>query len=129
MWGYRGTAKYGGGDGAGGRARAGGSSGPTGATKFAQYALSPTQPATKFAQCNRSIGVSAKKFARQAIKRHFWGIFRGLGELFHAHTHDRAVLGELLHTQDATRGDFATNDTTAATDAGQHETAVTNALP
>ena len=101
MWGCRGTAKYGGGDGAGGRARAGGSSGPAGATKFAQYALSPTQPATKFAQCNRSIGVSAKKFARQAIKRHFWGIFRGLGELFRAPTHPQTEQGELFRAPDA----------------------------
>ena len=111
MWGCRGTAKYGG----GARDCSGGSSGPAGATKFAQHALSPTQPATKFTQ--------------QPQKHQIWGVSSAQGELFHAHTHDRAVLGELLHTQDATRGDFATNDTTAATDAGQHETAVTNALP
>lgn len=75
----------------------------------------PTQPVTKFAQ--------------QPQKHQIWGVSSAQGELFHAHTHDQAVLGELLHTQDATRGDFANNDTTAATDAGRHETAVTTARP
>ena len=58
-----------------------------------------------------------------------WGVSSALGELLHAHTHDQAVLGELLHTQDPARGDFANNDTTAATDAGQHETTITTAHP
>ena len=87
--GCRGTAKFGGGDGAGGRARAGGSSGPAGATKFARYALSPTQPMTKFAQ--------------QPQKRQIWGVSSAQGELFHAHTHDQAVLGDLFRAPDARR--------------------------
>ena len=58
-----------------------------------------------------------------------WGVSSAQGEFFHAHTHDQAVLGELLHTQDPARGDFANNDTTAATDAGQHETTITTAHP
>ena len=89
MWGCRGTAKYGGGDGDGGRARAGGSSGPASATKFARYALSPTQPITKFAQ--------------QPQKRHIWGVSSAQGELCHAHTHDQAMLGELFRAPDARR--------------------------
>ena len=89
MWGCRGTAKYGGGDADGGRARAGGSSGPVSATKFAQHGPSPTQPVTEFAQ--------------QPQKRHIWGVSSAQGELFHAHTHDQAVLGELFRAPDARR--------------------------
>ena len=37
--------------------------------------------------------------------------------------------GELFRAQDPARGDFATNDTSAATDAGQHETTITTARP
>ena len=102
-------------DGACGRARAGDSSEPAGVTEFARYALSPTPPVTKFAQ--------------QPQKRQIWGVSSAQGELFHAHTHDQAVLGELFHAQDPARGDFETNDASAATDAGQHETTVTTARP
>ena len=115
MWGCRGTAKYGGGDGDGGRARAGGSSGPASATKFAQHGPSPTQPVTKFAQ--------------QPQKRQIWGVSSAQGELFHAHTHDQAVLGELFHAPDAATCDVETDDTTAINDTGQHETTVTTARP
>ena len=52
------------------------------ATKFAQHGAFTGSPATKFAQRSPYYGVFAKKLARQAIKRHFWGIFRALGELF-----------------------------------------------
>ena len=92
-----GTTNYG--DGASGRARAGDSSEPAGATKFARYALSPTQPVTKFAQ--------------QPQKHQIWGVSSAQGELFHAHTHDQAVLGELFHAPDAATCDVETNNTTA----------------
>ena len=39
------------------------------------------------------------------------------------------MLGELFRAQDARHGDVETNDTSAATDAGQHETTITNARP
>lgn len=82
--GCRGTAKYGGGAGDGGRARAAGSSGPAGATKFAQHGPSPTQPATKFAQ--------------HATNSQFWAIFRALGELFRARAHHQTEQGEKCRT-------------------------------
>lgn len=69
---------------------------PVGATKFARHTHSPTQPATKFAQHDPSIGSSAKYFAQRAIKRRIWAILSTQGELFRAHTHDKAVLGELF---------------------------------
>ena len=71
--------------------------------------------AKKLAQHRPSTGISVKKFALYATKRRFWAIFRAQGELFRA--------------QDPARGDFATNDTSAATDAGQHETTITTARP
>ena len=43
------------------------------------------RPAKKFAQHNPSTRIFAKKFAQQAIKRHFWVIYRALGELFRVH--------------------------------------------
>ena len=89
--------------------------GPAGATKFARYTLSPTQPVTKFAQ--------------QPQKHQIWGVSNAQGELFHAHTHDQAVLGELFHAPDAATCDVETDDTTAITDTGQHETTVTTARP
>ena len=101
--------------------------GPAGATKFARYTLSPTQPVTKFAQHGPSTGISAKKFAQQPQKRQIWGVSSAQGELFHAHTHDQAVLGELFHAQDAATCDVETDDTTAINDTGQHETTVTTA--
>ncbi|EFF79675.1 hypothetical protein HMPREF0970_01399 [Schaalia odontolytica F0309] len=44
--------------------------GPAGATTFTRYALSPTQPVTKFAQ--------------QPQKRQIWGVSSTQGELFRA---------------------------------------------
>ena len=41
----------------------------------------------------------------------------------------QATHGELFRAQDPARGNFATNDTSAATDAGQHETIITTAHP
>ena len=51
------------------------------------------------------------------------------GELFHADTHHQATQGELFCAQDPARGDFATNDTSAATDTGQHKTIIATARP
>lgn len=72
---------------------------------------------------------STKNFAQHAINRQFWAIFRAQGELFRAHAHHQTKQGELFRAQDPARGDFATNDTSAATDAGQHETTITTARP
>ena len=83
--------------------------------------------AKKLAQHRPSTGISVKKFALYATKRRFWAIFRTLGELFRAHAHHQIKQGELFRAQDPARGDFATNDTSAATDAGQHETTITSA--
>lgn len=85
--------------------------------------------AKKLAQHRPSTGISVKKFALYATKRRFWAIFRTLGELFRAHAHHQIKQGELFRAQDPARGDFATNDTSAATDAGQHETTITTARP
>ena len=48
---------------------------------------------------------------------------------FRAHTHHQTKQGELFRAQDPARGDDATNDTSATTDAGQHETPITTARP
>lgn len=61
-----------------------GSAGSTG-TKLSQHTSSCRDSAKKFAQHNPSTSIFAKKFAQQAIKRHFWGIYRALGELFRVH--------------------------------------------
>ena len=55
------------------------------------------------------------KFAQHATNHRFWAFFR--------------TLGKLLRAQDPTRRDFETYDTSAATDAGQHETPITTAHP
>ena len=51
------------------------------------------------------------------------------GELFRADTHHQATQGELFRAQDPAHGDFETNDTSTATDSGQHETTITTARP
>ena len=71
--------------------------------------------ATKFAQRGPSSGISAKKLAQQAQKRRIWGVVSAQGELFRA--------------QGPAHGNFATNDTSAATDVDQHETTITTAHP
>ena len=96
-----------------GGARAGGSSGPADATRFARYALSPTQPVTKFAQQPAFSCSPVTKFAQQPQKHQIWGVSSAQGELCHAHTHDQAVLGELFHAPDAATCDVETDDTTA----------------
>ena len=60
------------------------SAGDTG-RKLSQHTSSYRNSAKKFAQHNPSTSVFAKKFAQQAIKRHFWVIYRALGELFRVH--------------------------------------------
>ena len=85
--------------------------------------------AKKLAQHNPSSGVSANNLAQHATRRRFWAIFRALGELFRAHTHHQTTQGELFRARDPAHGDFETNDTSAATDAGQHETTITTARP
>ena len=59
------------------------SAGDTG-RKLSQHS-SYRNSAKKFAQHNPSTSVFAKKFAQQVIKRHFWGFYRALGELFRVH--------------------------------------------
>ena len=91
------------------------STGPIGAKKFSQHSLSSR--------------VSAKRLAQRATRCRLWAIFRAQGELFRAHAHHQTKQGELFRAQDPARGDFATNDTSAATDAGRHETTITTARP
>ena len=71
------------------------------ATKFAQRGSSTVVSAKKFSRHRPYYGVFAKKLALQAIKRHFWGIFRALGELFRAHTHHQTKQGELCTARGA----------------------------
>ena len=71
------------------------------ATKFARRGAFTVVSAKKLAQRSPYYGVFAKKLARQAIKRHFWGIFRALGELFRAHTHHQTKQGELCTARGA----------------------------
>ena len=78
-----------------------GSSTVVSAKKFSRRGAFTGSPATKFAQRSPYYGVFAKKLARQAIKRHFWGIFRALGELFRAHTHHQTKQGELCTARGA----------------------------
>ena len=73
--------------------------------------------------------VGAKKLVQHATNHRFSAIFRTPGELFRAHTHHQTKQGELFRAQDPARGDDATNDTSATTDAGQHETPITTARP
>ena len=51
------------------------------------------------------------------------------GELFRAHAQIRARGANFFAHGTQPRADFETNDTTAATDVGQHETTITNARP
>ena len=55
--------------------------------------------------------------------------FERAGRTFsRSHTH-QATQGERFRAQDPAHGDFETNDTSTATDAGQHETTITTARP
>ena len=99
------------------------------AKQLAQHTPSSRVSATKLAQHTPSSGISAKKLAQHATKCQFWAIFRALGELFRARTHHQTKQGELFRAQDPAHGDFETNDTSTATDSGQHETTITTARP
>jgi len=99
------------------------------AKKLAQHTPSSGISAKKFAQHTPSSGISTKKLAQHATKCQFWAIFRALGELFRARTHHQTKQGELFRAQDPAHGDFETNDTSTATDSGQHETTITTARP
>ena len=99
------------------------------AKKLAQHRSSSRVSAKKLAQPGPTSGTSAKKLAQHATRRRFWAIFRAQGELFRARARHQTKQGELFRAQDPARGDFATNDTSAATDAGQHETTITTARP
>ena len=68
--------------------------------------------------------------SRSASVRGRKTLFSGaLGELFRAHAHIRARGANFFAHRTQPRADFETNDTTAGTDVGQHETANTNARP
>ena len=54
-------------------------------TKLSPLAASAGDTGRKLSQHTSSYRNSAKKFAQQAIKRHFWGFYRALGELFRTH--------------------------------------------
>ena len=51
------------------------------------------------------------------------------GELFRAHAHIKPRRANFFAHKTQPRGDDATNDTTATTDAGQHETTITTTHP
>ena len=116
---------------------------PAPATKFAQHGAFSGLSAKKFAQHYPSSSTSAKKLAQQAQKHQFWGVFSALGELFRARTHARPsranffALTPTIRARGANKfahrtrrhGDVETNDTTAATDARHHKTAIATAYP
>ena len=81
------------------------------------------------AQQRASSHVSAKNFARQAQKRRIWGVVSEQGKLFRARTHIRSSRANFFALRTPAHGDFETNDTSAATGSGQHETTITNARP
>ena len=85
--------------------------------------------AKKLAQHTPSSGISAKKLAQHARKRGFGAIFRALGELFRARTLTRPSRANFFAHRTRPRANFETNNTSPATDAGQHETAGTTARP
>ena len=76
-----------------------------------------------------TIGISAKKLAQHAIKHRLLALWSMLGELFRARTHTRPSRANFCAHRTRPRANFETNNTSAATDAGQHETAGTTARP
>ncbi len=78
-------------------------------------ALSPIQPATKFAQ--------------QAQKHQFWSVFSALDELFCAHAHTKPSRAKDFAHRTKRRGDFETDNTSATADTGQRETTITTVHP
>ena len=65
--------------------------------------------------------------ARQ--KTLIWAILSAQGELLRARTHTRPSRANFCAHRTQPRANFETNNTSAATDAGQHETAGTTARP
>ena len=102
---------------------------PTPATKFSQHGSFSGLSAKKFAQHGASSGLSAKKLAQQAQKHQFWGVFSALGEQFRARTHIKPRGANEFAHKTQPRGDIETKDTTAGSDTGQRETAITTAHP
>ena len=82
-------------------------------TKLSRHGAHLASCATKFAQRSPYYGVFAKKLARQAIKRHFWGIFRALGELFRAHTHAKPSRANFFAHKTQHNGDAETDNTSS----------------
>ena len=85
--------------------------------------------ATEFAQYRASLGLSATKLAQQAQKHQFWGVFSAMGEHFRAHAHIKPRRANFFAHRTQPRGEIETKDTSAAADAGHHETAITTARP
>ena len=100
---------------------------PVGETFFVQHEAYLALCETKFAQRSPSRGIVAKKLAQHAIKRRLWAFLSTQGELFRARTHISPRRVNFFAHRTQPRADCETNDTSAATDAGQHETAVTAA--
>ncbi|MBS4939779.1 MAG: hypothetical protein KHZ63_09120 [Actinomyces sp.] len=85
--------------------------------------------AKKFAQHGPYTGTSAKKLAPQAQKRRMWGVLSSQGELFRAWVLKQSRRANFFVHRTRPLGDVETNDTSAGTDVGQHETAITTARP
>ena len=80
--------------------------------------IRPTQPLER--HCH-------EKLAQHATNRRLWAFLSTQGELFRARTHISPRRVNFFAHRTQPRADCETNDTSAATDAGQHETAVTTA--
>ena len=78
----------------------------------------PTQPLERHRR---------EKLAQHAIKRQLWAFLSSQGEHFRTRTHISPRRVNFFAHRTQPRADCETNDTSAATDAGQHETAVTTA--
>ena len=83
--------------------------------------------AKKLAQHSPSSGSSAKKFAQQAQKHQFWGVFSAQGEYFRAYTMTLPRRANFFAHTTRQRGDIETNDTTARLQQGTAETGITSA--
>jgi len=65
------------------------------------------------AQRSPSNGTSATKFAQQAQKHQFWGVFSAMGELFRAHAHAKPSRAKDFAHRTKRRSDFETDNTSA----------------
>ena len=83
--------------------------------------------AKKLSQHSPSSGSSAKKFAQQAQKHQFWGVFSAQGEYFRACTMTLPRRANFFAHTTRQRGDIETNDTTARPQQGTAETGITSA--